>query len=153
MLEHLKYHCKHNEDKPNGSVAITVAAFDTESAAMEFVNNNPGYDVDEIWFMENQNGTWVPIKTVWTKEKKDCKNCGYRDTHCDTFKCNATGNCVDHEQWLPKPSDANLGKWKKTTIRHMTGEIDAYRCSLCGGTCQWKHKICPICKGEMSMDD
>lgn len=126
MLEHLKYHCKHNETKPNGSVAITVAAFDTESAAIEFVKNNPQYDIDEVWFMENQDGTWVPIKTVWTKGS---------------------------EQWAPESSDVSLGKWKKTTTRDMTGEIDAYRCSLCGGVCQWKHKVCPICKGEMNMDD
>ena len=45
------------------------------------------------------------------------------------------------------------GEWKKTTTRHMTGEIDAYRCSLCGGVCQWQHKICPICKGTMNVDE
>ena len=54
---------------------------------------------------------------------------------------------------ITEDKELGPGKWKKTTIRDMTGEVEAYKCSLCGGTCQWKHKVCPICKGEMIMDE
>lgn len=54
---------------------------------------------------------------------------------------------------ITEDKDLGFGKWKKTTERDMTGEVEAYRCSLCGGTCQWKHEVCPICKGEMIMDE
>ena len=146
MLEHLKYHCKHNEAKPNGTVAITVAAFDTESAAMEFVKNNPQYDVDEIWFMENQGDTWVPVKTVWTKEKKNCKNCGYRDNCCDTFKCNVTGNCVDHEQWIPTK------EVEKTWIIVDDCEYFVAKCPVCGRIVDSRSlpPVCPRCRAMMS---
>lgn len=45
------------------------------------------------------------------------------------------------------------GKWEKTTKNLPIAEIDAYRCSLCGGICLWKHKICTFCKGIMNVDE
>ena len=65
MTENLKYHCKRNRKKANGHEAVTVAIFDTEESAKDFVRNNPDYLVEEIWFMEYQNDAWVPQKTVW----------------------------------------------------------------------------------------
>lgn len=37
--------------------------------------------------------------------KKNCMNCGHRNPHYDTFRCNVTGNCIGREKWIPKRED------------------------------------------------
>ena len=98
--------------------------------------------------------------------EKRCKTCDYYESLTNEwFKCNAKGDCKDHEQWTPKQTEMpiklleeeskdNTGKWVQVPAKFVDGEKVSnayYKCSNCESIplCGVRTNYCAKCSRKM----